>query len=406
MDLKRRLSTLQRQAGTALPEEPASAPPFQPESSSVAARLARAGASRRERNGGALPDQEVAARLGGEVVSPGLVIVERYHALSQNHGRIPLGNLRQCCFSPLLSGEAVCADHLLFIDTETTGLAGGTGTLPFLLGLGRLESEGLRVRQFFLTGFRGEPALLDAARSWIGEAQHLVSFNGKGFDLPLLVSRYRLARMQLPFDHMGHIDLLYPTRRAFASIWPDCKLQTAEKRLLGFIREDDLPGYLVPQVWFDFVRRGAFRQVPDILEHNRWDLVSLGALLPALAELFAADVPTGADALAIARAFIREGRQEEALRRLEASVNELGVAGRLELGHLYRRMQRWEQAVPLWHALAEEGVEEAMERLAKYCEHVQRDYPAALRWVAQLQARQPSPLHEARLARLRRKAGR
>src|SRR5262249_57224124 len=144
-------------------------------------------------------------------------------------------------------GQALSAEQLVFLDTETTGLAGGTGTLAFLVGLGRIDGEVLRLRQFFLTGFRGEAALLQAAAAWSAGRQYLVTFNGKSFDAPLLTTRYRLARLPDPFADLHHVDLFHPTRRAVSRQWPDWRPQTPEKRLLGVQPGPDLPAHLLPE---------------------------------------------------------------------------------------------------------------------------------------------------------------
>ncbi len=187
-----------------------------------------------------------------------------------------------------MPGE-VLPDGLLFLDTETTGLAGGTGTLPFMVCLARIQGEQLQLGQWILTGFSGEAALLETVGSWIKPAAHLVSYNGKSFDVPLLVTRYRLARQADPFANKdkAHIDLLHLTRRACGHGWDDCRLQTAERRLLGFMRENDFPSHLIPQAWSDFVRGGGVESLNAIAEHNRHDVLSLAVLLATIARIYA-----------------------------------------------------------------------------------------------------------------------
>jgi len=364
----------------------------------VADRMARHG-----RATSRMSELEVAAALGGEVISSGLILIERMFPLNFVHGDTTLDEVLQ---APLhvLDGCEAKPDELLFLDTETTGLAGGTGTLPFLLGLSRIEGDKLRVRQFFLTGFKGEKALLNEALPWYREASHLVSFNGKTFDLPLLLSRYRLARLRDPFTRLGHLDLLYPTRTAFANAWADCRLQTAERRLLNFHRHDDLPGHLVPQVWFDFVRAGHFKQVPGILEHNRWDLVSLTTLAARMAALFERPDHPDADVLAIARNFRRKGAEDQAHAHLSDRREYLSTGGLLELAALHRRRGEWDAAVEIWNRLAEDNCTEAIERLAKYHEHVAKDFAQALGLAERLLRREPSnPEHSRRHIRLGQK---
>jgi len=288
----------------------------------------------------------------------------------------------------------------VFLDTETTGLAGGTGTVAFLLGVGRIDGDELHVRQFFLTGFRGEAALLQEAAAWTAGRPYLVTFNGKSFDVPLLATRYRLARLPDPFAALHHVDLFHPTRRAFSSQWPDCRLQTAEKRLLGFQRVHDLPAHLVPETWFAFVRRGITHRLPDLLAHNRWDLVSLVALLPALTEAFSTPAARGADVVAIARYWRMRGDEGTALAHLQAHEQQLDTTGLLDLAWLYKRRQFWDLAVSIWQRLAERQCVPAIEHLAKYYEHVRHDYHAALALAHQLQGLEPT--NTTHLQRVRR----
>jgi uncharacterized protein YprB with RNaseH-like and TPR domain len=392
MSLRDRLQKLQGQRGL----QPAST--LEPPLPSVTERMARHG-----RASARMSEQEVAQALGGEVVSTGLIVVDRTFPMNFVHGDTTLDEVLTAPL-PLLGDYNSTPTDLLFLDTETTGLAGGTGTLPFLLGLSRVEGDALHVRQFFLTGFKGEKALLNEALPWYRHAAHLVTFNGKTFDLPLLITRYRLARLRDPFIQLGHLDLLYPTRTAFANHWPDCRLQTAERRLLNFHRQDDLPGHLVPQVWFDFVRAGHFKQVPGILEHNRWDLVSLTTLAARMAALFARSDHPEADVLAIARSFRRKGEEEQAHAHLRDRRQDLSAGGLLELAALHRARGEWDAAVEIWNRLAADNCSEAIERLAKYHEHVAKNPVTALAFAQRLAGSRPEAEVQKRVSRLIRKS--
>src|SRR5215471_5257485 len=346
-------------------------------------------------------DEHVASLLQGERIAEGLVVIDHHLPLSHQHGKHALTPITTLHHPRPPVGQALPAEQLVFLDTETTGLAGGTGTLAFLVGLGRIDGEVLRLRQFFLTGFRGEAALLQAAAAWSAGRQYLVTFNGKSFDAPLLTTRYRLARLPDPFAGLHHVDLFHPTRRAFSSQWPDCRLQTAERHLLGFQREHDLPAHLVPETWFAFVRRGTTHKLPALLAHNRWDLVSLVALLPALTEAFSAPAARGADVVAIARYWRSQGDEGAALAHLQAHERQLNTTGLLDLALLYKRRQLWDSAVAIWQRLAERQCVPALEHLAKYYEHVRHDYHTALTLVHQLQAlEQCNTVHLRRVYRL------
>jgi uncharacterized protein YprB with RNaseH-like and TPR domain len=398
MDLRQRLVLLRSQSGAASATEVS---PVSQTPDSVEARLQRLRSVPSGDSARPSRDEHVAGLLEGERIAEGLVVIDHHMPLSHQHGKRDLAPITALHQPRPPVGQALPTEQLVFLDTETTGLAGGTGTLVFLVGLGRIDGEVLRLRQFFLTGFRGEAALLEAAAAWSAGRQYLVTFNGKSFDSPLLATRYRLARLPDPFAGLHHIDLFHPTRRAFSSQWPDCRLQTAEKHLLGFHREHDLPAHLVPETWFAFVRRGTTQTLPALLAHNRWDLVSLVALLPALAEAFVTPGASGADIVAIARYWRAQGDESAALAHLQAHELQLNTIGLLDLAALYKRRRLWEPAVSIWHRLAERQCVPALEYLAKYYEHVQYDYPTALALARQLQTLEPNnTVHLQRVRRL------
>jgi len=345
-------------------------------------------------------DHDVAARLQGQAFAPGLIRIEQRRLLAHVPGWERVSAAAFTRFALLTGADALEPNELLFLDTETTGLAGGTGTLPFLLGLARIDGDELHLCQWFLTGFRGEATLLEDARSWYGRARHLVSFNGKAFDVPLLTTRYRLARLAEPLSVIKHLDLLHPTRRAFGSRWPDCRLQTAERELLAFEREDDLPGHLVPEAWAAFVRSGTFTEVPRILHHNLLDLMTLTGLLSALVRVYAEPGFAGSDPCAIARGFRQRGHDAIAYQYLCDRSEELDAAGLMELADLHRQRRLWREAVQIWTRLAHEDHALAMERLAKYYEHVCRDHSTALLWSSRLLQQADDRRHHRRKARL------
>ncbi|MCP4041267.1 MAG: hypothetical protein GY731_04820, partial [Gammaproteobacteria bacterium] len=203
--------------------------------------------------------------------------------------------------------------------------------------------------------------------------------NGKGFDHPLLATRYRLAGLTDPFASLNHLDLLHPTRSAFASRWPDCRLQSAERRLLGFNRSGDLPGSEVPDAWFSWVRHGDVGRLPSLLEHNYQDVVSLAILLHRLHTCFTQPRKYGADILAIARNRQRLCDSETAQELLKENRSYLDQKGLLELARLSRRQGKTELAREIWGELTRQSNLEAMEYLAKDYEHTLRDPFEALR---------------------------
>jgi hypothetical protein len=289
---------------------------------------------------------------------------------------------------PTMAGAAPPDPGTIFLATETTGLAGGTGTYVFLVGLATwTTARSLTVTQYFLGDLGAEAAFLHAVREAVADARELVTFNGRTFDLPLLETRYLLARTSWWGAELPHQDL-YPVARA---LWrgraADCRLSTLEGALLGLERGDDLPGALVPQVYFRYLRTRDPAPLPRIFRHNRWDLVALAGLHGRAAALLDGPDPRhdplewmGAGRWLERREPDRSARFYEAALRAGLPVTlEAGVAWRL--GWLWRRAGRVAEARALWAqavASAERPPLRLLIDLAKLHEHHGRDYGAAL----------------------------
>jgi uncharacterized protein YprB with RNaseH-like and TPR domain len=180
--------------------------------------------------------------------------------------------------------DALDPTRMLFFDTETTGLAGGTGTRAFMVGAADWQDGALRIRQLTMRTMAAERAMLDAFRAWIAPDTVLVSYNGKCYDAPLLATRYRLARMANPLAGLQHVDLLYPARRRYRGVYENCRLATIERQVLRIVREDDLPGSEAPAAWLSFLRGGSAQTLRRVLAHNHQDVISLSRLLRHLSE--------------------------------------------------------------------------------------------------------------------------
>lgn len=190
--------------------------------------------------------------------------------------------------------EEVDPRQLLFFDTETTGLAGGTGTRAFMIGAADfhddpLQGPGLRVRQLLIATLGAETAMLDVFADWLGPGTVLSSFNGRSYDAPLLKTRYRLARRHEPLGALQHIDLLHPARRRWKGLWENCRLGTIERQVLGIERDDDLPGSQAPGAWLDFLRGGSSALLHRVAAHNHQDVVTLSLLFQRLVDEAAPD---------------------------------------------------------------------------------------------------------------------
>jgi hypothetical protein len=339
-------------------------------------------------------------------------VVERRFPLDHRHGAYPLGAPRALAPDLLadLGGDprlaATPPDRLLLLDTETTGLAGGTGTYVFLVGLGHFAhgpEPAFVVRQFFLRELREERALLHALGAYLEPFGALVSFNGKSFDWPLLATRFTLARLPQARRVWPHLDLLHPARRVWKHRLPDCRLGTLEAEVLGVRRASDVPSFLIPQLYFQFLRDGDHRPLLPVLAHNEADIVSLLALLAHLGHLLAppdgegrdrAPGPPGADCYGLAQFHAARGRSDASIAAYGATLADpalpphLRRATRIALALALKRARRWPEAIALWRELIADEARRAVpdpwahEELAKYQEHVARDHAAAAATVA------------------------
>ncbi len=283
----------------------------------------------------------------------------------------------------------------LFLDTETTGLSGGTGTTAFLIGLGWFEEASMVTRQIFLRDFSDEAAGLSLLREIVGEKGFLVTFNGKAFDVGLLSARFVMNRIADPFGDIPHLDLLFPSRRLLGHRLDNCRLGTLEEEILAFRRHGDVPGYEIPARYFEWLRRRDGELMRDVFEHNRLDLVSMAALAAHLADLVDVDRRDSCqieeDLLAAARMRLHRGDERGGQRMLEFILNDVpphraGTATRdaaKELSLIHKRRGEWDQARTLWERMAGQWPEDlfALEELAKWCEHRTRDYGGALELV-------------------------
>ena len=276
----------------------------------------------------------------------------------------------------------------VFLDTETTGLAGGTGTYVFLVGLATwATARTLTITQYFLGDLGAEPAFLHAVEAAVAPARQLITFNGRTFDLPLLETRYLLARARWWGAELSHQDL-YPVAR---TLWrgraADCRLSTLEAALLGLDRGDDLPGALVPQVYFRYLRTGDPGTLPRVFRHNTWDLVALAGLHARAAALLDGPDPRYDPVEWMGAARWLERRAPDRSARFYEAALQAGLPGTLEpgvawrLGWLWRRAGRVGEARALWTdavARAERPPLRLLIDLAKLHEHHARDYGAAL----------------------------
>jgi uncharacterized protein YprB with RNaseH-like and TPR domain len=359
------------------------------------------------------------------------LVVERRYAPGHRHGLASVadGVPPQAGWPRLsLLGGASCGTTM-FVDLETTGLAGGAGTYAFLVGCGWFDAGGFTVRQFFLSSFDAERDLLEAVNAIAERAATVVTFNGKSFDLPLIETRCALHRMDTPLAALPHVDMLHPARRLWrrdddvrvAGSVSSCRLGALERWLLGHEREGDVAGFEIPARYFRYVHTGDAASLDEVFEHNRLDLLSLALLTSRAAQLLnegASGAATAREALGLGSLFEHAGMTHEALacfRRSAESWPALRAEALRSCALLSRRLRRFDDAAEAWQRLLElrgcppHVVWEATEALAVHHEHRLRNLLSARRFALRslemkgTAARTHAAEH--RLARLDRKIG-
>ena len=289
---------------------------------------------------------------------------------------------------------AVAPRDWVFLDTETTGLHGGAGTVAFLVGIGAFTDDGFTVRQYLMRDYPEEPAMLAAVEEAVAGAGAVVTYNGKSFDVPLMRDRFAMQRRRWPLDQVPHVDLLHMVRRLWRERLAECSLASVERRLLGFERTNDLPGALVPEQYFRALREQNPDLLDDILDHNRNDILSLAALAVVASEVgsdpFAASAVEVEDLVHVGRTFEAAadatGRERAAAcyaRAAASPVSDTAHDAAWRLGLLAKRREAWDEAEDMWQGLLRAEwprAVAALEELAKVCEHRRKDFAAAEQW--------------------------
>ena len=326
-------------------------------------------------------------------------VAERELALDYRHGDEALGRFFELsdrglgCLARLVEPLAIDRESIVFLDTETTGLSGGTGTYVFMVGLAYFRGDRLLVRQYFMRDHSEEPAMLAALSQVFARHEAVVTFNGKSFDVPQLLTRYTANRQRPCLPTEIHLDLLHPSRRFWREQLESCTLGTLERAVLGHSRKYDVPSWMIPDLYFRYLRGEDPREMVAVFEHNLHDLLSLVALTCRLGRLLDGPVvaveadagPSVFELFAAARIYEDLGLLEEAYARYEQALlgrRDVAVRARVasRLAALCKRAGRHERAVQLWKRLAALGLTgcEPFVELAKHFEHRRRDYDAAI----------------------------
>jgi len=330
---------------------------------------------------------------------------ERLFSGLKQHGSADIGALSEIPASLLdaLSDNAildVAPDRWAFLDTETTGLAGGSGTYAFLIGVGRITADGFRVRQFFMRDYREEKSLLAALGAHLADFDVMITYNGKAYDQPLLETRFRMCRHKPPFSRLEHLDLLFGARRLWKLRLEGCRLVQLEQQILGVYREGDLPGELIPYVYFEYLRSREAQRLVPIFHHNAMDILTLACLTAVVPTAFRttdADslrrvgVRRGEDLIGISRWLLNAGETEKSLELLKRAID-LGLPDRLlfrslwDVATLEKKLDRPAAALRIYTELAgcrNDHRVGALEELAKHYEHEEKNYGIALEFTHQ-----------------------
>jgi hypothetical protein len=344
------------------------------------------------------------------------------------YGKLRIGDISAADLAPLnllLPRAALPApERLVYLDTETTGLAGGTGTCAFLIGIGTVEGTQFIVRQFFLRDYPEEKAVLCALAEILDSFEGLVTYNGKTFDVPLLETRYALARLKSPFGRLMHLDALHPARRLWRLRLESCKLTDLESAVLGIEREGDVAGSEIPGIYFDYLRTGDARGLQPVFYHNALDIMTLAAVTVELARAVgdATTLDSPVDLFSLSRMFETAGSREQSVATCQRALSgglpeEIEARALHQLALQYKRQRQHELALETWLELTRRASPlalEAFEELAIHYEHHQRDPKCAMDFTLAALERlreQPSPSPHPerfthRLQRLQRKTAR
>ena len=299
----------------------------------------------------------------------------------KNRSSIPLS-----AFGIDYEHKEIDLSSLLFVDTETTGL-GGAGAVAFLVGCGSVTTEGFEIRQYLLPDYTDETAILEDLLAEFHPDKTLVSYNGAAFDIPLIRDRMIINRVARQVDCAHHLDLLHSARRLYRRRIKDCRLVNIEKEIFAFERVDDIPGYLIPSIYFEWLSDENLDFLPGVLEHNRWDIVTLFFLLNEIADIYESkgEVLNDIDDIhSLSKIFSRK-KDLKLVKILYDKIDDTGERPADDILYFhslnFKKIGDFAQAVSLWAQLENSPTREgyrANVELAKYYEHRQKDLDKAL----------------------------
>lgn len=362
----------------------------------------------------------------------GVRTFENAFVLEARYGRIPIAMGLQVPGDVLMflgrdsAFETLDLSTALFIDLETTGLAGGTGTVPFLAGLGFYRDGRFKVVQFFLADLAEEGRFLSELARFFDEMgfRSLVTYNGKAFDIPILETRYALQRRPFPLEGLPHLDFLFSARGLWKHKHESCRLFHLAREIVRAEREEDIPGAEIPLRYFQFLRTGDFSFIEPVLYHNQEDILSLLGVVVSGAQLVAREseaaesgAADGMDLVGVARLHERAGNLAKSVTLFERALRNGGLSGdvsasvRKKLSVHFKRTRDWDKALGLWREMGAGDDPACFREIAMYYEHREKNYDAALGAAEEGWALSQSGTSglrrdfEKRIARLKAKAG-
>lgn len=296
---------------------------------------------------------------------------------------VTLEEIREC--DPLFTGSSWDLRRVLFLDTETTGLSGGAGTVAFEIGVGFIDDRGMVIRQYVMRDYSEEGPMLSEIAALFGRFDTVVSFNGKSFDLPLLESRMVMNRIRLAVTQIPQLDLLHAARRVYKLRLKRCNLASLEEAVLGQQRHDDLPGSQVPQRYFDYIRTKEFSLLEDVLRHNFDDVKSLACLTGHLCAVFHQPelLVHPQDLYSVGRTLMRGGKTHKARACFKIlGKTTLSAQAHMHLAVSYKKEKEWAQALETYRNMISQGAGGIWPyiEMAKYYEHVAKNPERALHY--------------------------
>jgi uncharacterized protein len=330
---------------------------------------------------------------------------------------VDLEDLSHDLLDPISNGQirGVAPEKWCFLDTETTGLAGGSGTYAFLVGVGRITPQGFRVRQFFMRDFGEEASQLSALTEHLKQFEVMITYNGRTYDQPLLETRFRMARQRPPFSSLEHLDLLFGARRLWNLRFDSCRLVELENQILGVERQGDLPGEMIPYVYFEYVRTHEIFRLMPVFHHNAIDILSLACLTAIVPRAFNApnqvEFSHGAEMVGLARWWRQADQNENALALFRQAIqknlsDDLLFRTLWDIAVLEKKLGREHAALPILTDLAASRNPwraAAFVELAKFYERRERNYALALEMTRSALEIESSEALERRAARLEKR---